>query len=184
LTAGVTTPAAHLLSNHYNQTRKRYYAELDKASKPGGNILPFIQYALQGLVEGLREQLDLIRHEQWNVSWTDFVHEQFREEKNISALRQRILVIDLSDVGVALPIDRIRDLSTTLAKAYAKKTLRTVQRDVSALEKKNLVERTPDGVRAKTEIMLAFLPKPTAFAPPINNSNGSDSSQPDLPFGS
>src|SRR5262249_16120802 len=46
LAQGVSTPAAHLLSNHYNATRKKYYGELDRASKSGGDIIPFIEYAM------------------------------------------------------------------------------------------------------------------------------------------
>jgi Fic family protein len=69
LGAGVPTPAAHLLSNHYNQTRTEYYRQLDRASKSGGEIVPFIEYAARGFVDGLREQLHKIRDQQWDVSW-------------------------------------------------------------------------------------------------------------------
>ena len=47
--AGVPTPAAHLMSNHYNQTRAEYYRQLERASQSGGDIAPFLVYALQGL---------------------------------------------------------------------------------------------------------------------------------------
>jgi hypothetical protein len=40
LSAGVPSPAAHLFSNHYNQTRAEYYRQLDRASKSGGH--PFL----------------------------------------------------------------------------------------------------------------------------------------------
>ncbi|MBV9999500.1 MAG: Fic family protein [Verrucomicrobia bacterium] len=38
LHAGIPSPAAHLLSNHYNQTRTEYYRQLRNASASGGNI--------------------------------------------------------------------------------------------------------------------------------------------------
>jgi Fic family protein len=38
--SGVPAPAAHLLSNHYNQTRTEYYRQLDHASRSGGDVLP------------------------------------------------------------------------------------------------------------------------------------------------
>src|ERR1035438_4373011 len=68
LAAGVPSPAAHLLSNHYNHTRAEYYRQLDTASKSGGEIIPFIQYAAEGLVDGLREQLQVICEQQWDVA--------------------------------------------------------------------------------------------------------------------
>ncbi|MCY3923933.1 MAG: Fic family protein [bacterium] len=53
----VPFPAALLLSNHYNLTRDRYYRELEAADR-SGTITGFVQYAVQGLVNGLREQTD------------------------------------------------------------------------------------------------------------------------------
>lgn len=38
LAAGVTTPATHLLSNHYNLTRGEYYRQLDAASRTGNPL--------------------------------------------------------------------------------------------------------------------------------------------------
>jgi Fic family protein len=37
------------LSNHYNLTRQSYYVELDRASRSGGEVLPFLLYATRGL---------------------------------------------------------------------------------------------------------------------------------------
>jgi len=182
LAEGVSTPAAQLLSNHYNLTRKRYYAELDKASKSGGDIIPFIQYATQGFVEGLREQLEFIREQQWDISWSDYVNEQFGDCKSPTELRQRRLVLDLSEArDVVTPINQIPEISVTLAKLYAKKTIRTIQRDVSALERMGLLERRPDGVRAKREKILAFLPRHVGEAIPPPQSSGSQDS-PELPL--
>jgi Fic family protein len=158
LAAGVSTPAAHLLSNHYNLTRKRYYMELDRASKSGGDIIPFLEYALQGFVDGLREQLEFIRLQQMDVAWENYVHEQFSETpESPSTRRQCHLVLDLTHHVVA-PGD-VPELSPRLSKDYAQKTIRTIQRDVKALENLGLVERLPDGmISAKFDMMAAFLP--------------------------
>ena len=67
LETGIPSPAAHLLSNHYNQTRSEYYRQLDSTSKSGGDILPFIQYAVQGFVDGLRSQLEYVWEQQWDI---------------------------------------------------------------------------------------------------------------------
>lgn len=34
---------AHLLSNHYNNTRSEYYRQLDRTSKSGGDVFPFLK---------------------------------------------------------------------------------------------------------------------------------------------
>ncbi|MDP2808126.1 MAG: Fic family protein [bacterium] len=158
LSAGVPTPAAHLLSNHYNQTRTDYYRQLDSASKSGGEILPFLAYAAQGFVDGLREQLERIRNQQWDVTWENYVHDMFHSKISRSDIRQRNLVLDISDSEKPVPPQKIAELSPRLAKAYASKTYKTIQRDLNTLEKMNLVERTADGIRAKKETILAFLP--------------------------
>jgi Fic family protein len=58
--ADVPAVSTHLLSNHYNLTRSAYYRELGNASRTGGNLLPFIWYAVEGFRDGLRDQLEAI----------------------------------------------------------------------------------------------------------------------------
>ena len=158
LSAGVPTPAAHLMNNHYNQTRSEYYRQLEAASRSGGDIIPFLEYAAQGLVDGLREQLAKIRLRQWDVAWENFVHEEFREKTGKTARRQRSLVLDLSRLEKPVQAGMVSDLSPRLAREYAGKTPKTIRRDLGALLKMDLVERTPEGFRARKEKILAFLP--------------------------
>lgn len=158
LSAGVPTPAAHLLSNHYNQTRSEYYRQLDIANKSGGDIILFLTYAVQGLVDGLREQLDVIRHQQWDVTWENYVHDMFHNKNSTSDIRQKNLVLDLSSTDKPVLPSNIIELSPRLARSYANRTPRTIQRDLNALEKMNLIERKPEGISAKKETILAFLP--------------------------
>lgn len=163
--AGVPQPACHLLSNHYNQTRSRYYQQLDHASKSGGDLLPFIEYAAQGFVDGLREQLKAVRDQQWTVSWENYIHDRFRDKDGSSHRRQRYLVLDLSLAAGFVPVGKVAELSPRVAKEYASKTGRTLLRDLKELEQAGLVERTGDGVRARREIILAFLPWRKQAAP-------------------
>ena len=158
LSAGVPTPAAHLLSNHYNQTRAEYYRQLDRASKSGGEIVPFIEYAARGFVDGLREPLRVIRDQQWDVAWRSFVHERFRDESGANAKRRRDLVLELSTAREPAAVGKITELTPRLAKTYAGISAKTLQRDLAAVEELGLIERKPEGVRAKRELILAFLP--------------------------
>lgn len=158
LAAGVPAPSAHLLSNHYNQTRPEYYRHLDMASKSGGDVIPFLEYAMQGFVDGLREQVQVIRDQQWDVVWRNYVHELFRDKNSASDVRRRHLILDLGAHEEAIPVAKLSELTPRLAKAYATKSSKTVQRDVNELERMQLIERLPGGFRARRENILAFLP--------------------------
>lgn len=157
--AGVPTPAAHLLSNHYNQTRAEYYRQLDRASQSGGDITPFLVYALQGFVDGLRAQIDQIRVQQWDVSWQNYVHDVFRGKISSGDLRRRQLLLDLSAKPEGVRRGDLPRLSPEVASLYARKTPKTLSRDVNALIGMGLMEEREDGsCRAKRETILAFLP--------------------------
>ena len=158
MSAGVPSPAAHLFSNHYNQTRSEYYRHLDHASRSGGDVVPFMAYAVRGFVDGLREQLEKIWTQQWDVVWRNFVHERFQSRNSPSDTRQRHLALDLGDGDHWMEIGRIRELTPRLAKAYAGKTPKTVQRDLNALAEMGLIARDGRKVRARREVILAFLP--------------------------
>ena len=158
LSAGVPSPAAHLFSNHYNQTRTEYYRQLDLASKSGGDIVPFIGYAVRGFVDGLREQLEKIWTQQWDVVWRNFVHERFQNRNSPTDTRQRHLALDLGDGEDWVEVGKVTELTPRLAKAYAGKTSKTVQRDLNGLVEMDLIARDGRRVRARREIILAFLP--------------------------
>ncbi len=158
LSVGVPSTAAQLLSNHYNKTRNEYYRQLDVSSKSGENVLPFIQYALQGFIDGLADQIELIKRQQLHVHWINFVHDSFRNLNSATDLRRRQLVLDLTTQTEVVPINELRHISPLIAEAYAGKTLKTMQRDINKLAKMQLVEITKKGVSVKRELMLAFLP--------------------------
>lgn len=164
LTAGVPSAAAQLLSNHYNQTRAEYYRQLERASQSSGEILPFVGYAVQGFIDGLQEQLQLIRGQQLHVHWVSFIHDQFRERNSATDIRRRHLVLDLTAAGEPVPVANVRHISPRVAEAYAGKTEKTIQRDLNELERMDLIQRTPQGIQVRRDRLLAFLPgrRPTA----------------------
>lgn len=155
--AGIPSVAAHLLSNHYNATRSNYYRELDRASKSGGDLIPLLGYAASGFVGELQQQLDVVHELVVQATWTNHVHSTY-PRPTLTSRRQRDLVL-------ALPPDRfvpradIPTLTPQLAQAYAGKHGKTVTRDLGALARLDLIEHTREGVRARREIMLAFLPR-------------------------
>ena len=158
--AGVPSPAAHLLSNHYNLTRSEYYRHLEIASAKQNGISEFIEYAVQGFVDGLHGQLTLIRHQQWQMAWRDYVYEAFRDHRTPSNQRQRDLLLALGNNRPWQSVSRkdLLNLTPDLARRYAHTTERTLSRDLNALLDKDLIMRNKHGYRARLEVVLAFLP--------------------------
>ena len=156
--AGVPTPAAHLLSNHYNTTKATYLRTLDEASHSGGDVLPFLLYAIEGLVEQLHQQLIVVQAHQITLSWRDFVYEHFRDRTAETDRRRRDLLLALSWKDEPVPRREIRTVSPKIEEAYRDKTGKTVTRDLNWLVKKMLLKEDEKGYSARTEIILGFLP--------------------------
>jgi Fic family protein len=162
IASGVPAPAAHLLSNHYNETRAAYYLALDKTSKERSPF-PFIAYALQGYADQLGEQIEKIRQTQYRAFWTNYVHSQFQGLDSSANKRRRDLLLALSDrtFGTSdwIPIARLEDVSSALRSLYAGKTSRVKIRDINALTSLDLLERQKGAVRPRFEKIEAYLPK-------------------------
>lgn len=156
--SGVPSIASHLLSNFYNRTRMEYYRQLARASKRN-DVLDFLEYAFQGLADELREQMDRVHEEQTDLAWQLYVRETLPPHNGDVGVRQEALVRAISESDTPVPLSKIDELTPFLAKAYAKKTPKTITRDLNELCDLDLLERVEDGraVRARIEQMLAFM---------------------------
>jgi cell filamentation protein, protein adenylyltransferase len=153
----VPLPAAHLLSNHYNLTRDQYYRELGEASRTS-KTTRFLGYATQGLVDGIRDQIDQVRDQQFNVTWINYVHETMGQfASSPTRDRQRSLVLAMPS-GVVVPKNDLPGLTPKLAALYAKAGPRTLSRDLNRLRDVGLVVKRPKGWRSNAVIINAFLP--------------------------
>ncbi len=163
LQAGASVPTAHLLSDHYNRTREVYYIELDKTSKREGYpVEGFVDYALQGFVDELREQITTIRAEHTRLTWQNYVHDMYPEETP-AKIRQRHLALDMLPFHWYIAND-IRTISARVAADYVGKKSKTVTRDLNELEKRNLIIRQGNRFQTNRHIIEAFkppVPKPT-----------------------
>lgn len=159
LAAGVPMPAAHLLSNHYNATRPEHYRQLQRASTSGGDLVPFLQYAIRGFVDGIRAQVERVWEQQYADRWEQFVYETFGGRIVTEAERRRLaLVLALSKQVEPVARRDIPSLSVDLAVAYAG-TQRMLSRDLNALASLGLIESIGRGHwRAKREQVVAFRP--------------------------
>lgn len=160
--AGVPTPAAHLLSNHYNHTRTEYYRHLRLASSRAaeGGVQAFIAYAARGFVDGLREQIAAVTSHVWLLTWQSYVLDRLRKTKLRPAIAYRRieLVLEISRGKEPVSIQSIRGLSPRLARLYAGKTDKTVSRDIGALENMGLVTRENGLVRVRQDDISHLLP--------------------------
>lgn len=156
--AGIPSVAAHLLSNHYNKTRAVYYRQLDRASASGGDLAPYLLYAVEGFVDLLQEQLDVVHQQMFDIAWENLVHEHYRGRPGDAVKRQRDLVIELGRADKPVPRSGLPGLSGALAAAYAAATPKTLTRDINAIAKTGLVAKVPAGYVARRAIMYAFLP--------------------------
>lgn len=151
----VSTPAAHLLSNHFNLTRSRYYEQLGSASKQTGGVASFIEYAVRGFVDGLREQLEEILEQQLIVTWRDVVNGHFHTLHGKTAERQRRLLLDL---WLPTPRREITHVSPRVAELYVGLSEKTVGRDLAALEANELIVRRDEHIAPNFGLVLEFLP--------------------------
>jgi Fic family protein len=143
--AGTPTAAAHLLSNHYNRTREAYLVALHKTSRPPRYPLGiFLEYALQGLRDELRDQIEMIQRHQQHVMWEKIVHDSFQNEDTPARKRQRHIALDM-DPLTPTPKNKMREASTRVAAEYAGAGPKTVSRDVNALLERNLIIRAGKG---------------------------------------
>ena len=172
----VPVPAAHLLSNHYNLTRDRYYRELSRASE-ARDALGFLAYAIEGFVDGIREVIDMVRRQQVQIAWINYVHEVFHDEANSKANdRQRDLVLALPMWDAVRRAD-LSGLSPKLAWLYATAGPRTMSRDLNHLQSLGLIARAGSMVRARADKILAF--RPPMGAPETTHEGGREPARPD-----
>lgn len=158
--AGVPFPSAHLLSDHYNMTRTRYYRELDRSSQihdGKGDAFGFLHYALQGFVDGLQGQCDEIQGYQLGIAWEHFIYSVFAQRpRSPSMQRRRQLVIELGRKREFVSKEDLTGLSPSIARYYADKTDKTLTRDLNWLAQKKLIVRKGKAWMANIGIMRAF----------------------------
>lgn len=158
VSSGVPSPAAHLLSNHYNLTRDRYYQRLEQSSKGQNGEAQFVEYAIEGLVDGLREQIAHVRGQQMQITWINYVHEHFQNRRMTETQRRRRELVLAMKAGEVVPRIAVDELTAPLAKLYATKQSKTVTRDLNALVEEGLIRLVPGGYMPRTEVVEAFLP--------------------------
>jgi Fic family protein len=150
--------SSSLLSDHYNRTRTRYYAKLDAASRKG-DVVGFIEYAADGFVDQLRDQIALVQSQQRRVAWVNYVHEVFQNEsQGETSKRRRALLLSMPE-DARTPRARLRRLTPELAEMYAGVGDRALSHDTGKLTSLGLLEGdAKTGFRPRVHLMDAFIP--------------------------
>ena len=159
--SGVPFPAAHLLSNHYNLTRSEYYRQLNEASRSGGEVIPFLLYAVEGLTDGLRAQIQLVQQEQMAVMWENHVHHVVTGNTP-AAHRRRTLMLELGRQEKPIRRADLMTFTPAVAREYQSKTTKTLTRDIGVLRRAELLRYSEGGWVANVGLMRAFLPDAVA----------------------
>jgi Fic family protein len=157
--AGCPDIASHILSNFYNETRNEYYRQLQRANDER-DLTCFIEYALQGLRDGLRSTLAAVQQSQFRIAWRKLVYDTFAERpitNRNTFNRQRALMLVMPNEPVSFA--EITRLTPALEALYDGLNPRTTKRDIEALERMGLIVREGDTWRAKAELLGAHIPQ-------------------------
>ncbi len=159
LQAGIPAPAVHLMSDHFNATRAEYYRQLEEASISGGDVIPFLAYAVRGFRDGLIEQLQYIRDQQVEVMWRDHLMRTFGDPTTAGDRRRLDLILDITALGKPVRPSDVTSVSGRIAKSYATRTDKTVSRDIAGLTKRKLLVVDENGnLIPNKRIILSYLP--------------------------
>ena len=159
LRGGMPDFASHILSNFYNQTRAEYYRQLDQARK-NTDLTAFIEYAVRGLKDGLLDVAETVRQHLLEVCWRNYVFEVFDTRGAGGAVdkRRRTLVLTM-DLMTKYSFGELEDVSSEVARLYARVSERTIYRDVDALQELELIVRDEDGIHINTGVLYHHMPR-------------------------
>ena len=157
VTCGVSTSAAHLISNHCNKTRDNYYKQLQYASESGGDVNRFLSYCSAGFVEGLAEQLKWIYDRQFRLTWHEYVGSQVtgrdRDMRERRALIAEVLLFHEPTAKKDIPL-----LTPELAQIYATSGPKTLARDLNELVTIGLLRAIDGAYQADSDVLMSLLP--------------------------
>lgn len=162
LRAGVPDIAAHILSNHYNETRSEYYRQLDLSSKNGGDLTGFIEYAIQGFKDGLITTLKIIQKNQLEIAWHNHIREVFHNNPDIGkgqiAKRRMQLILTLQ-MDTPYSVEQMLSTHPTLEIQYSSLSGRTLYRDIEVLKELQLLAEIDHKYYVNTDILKGTMPR-------------------------
>ena len=157
LRAGIPVPACHLLSSHYNATRGEYARQLARTSQSGGEIVPFLYYAVQGFLDGLHGQLEMLWKQHLDIVWQHHVYQHFPNQDTIDGKRRRDLLLELSKSDQAVSELALIIAIDSLGPSYKKNPF-IITKDLQWLTDEGWISKEGDSYIANKETMLNLRP--------------------------
>lgn len=156
--AGVNVRGFYSLANYYYRRRAEYVEMLNHArfvSDP--DVTPFVDFALQGMVEELRnlheEALSHVRL----FAFRDYARETLEQQGRLGTKTgERQLRFLLALAGQDAPLRDLRSGGHPLARLYRGLGAKTVSRDLNYLRQLGLIVEERGAVRANIERMNRF----------------------------
>ncbi len=149
--AGNPAIAMHLLADHYNETRREYFRQLEDASRDR-SLTSFIGYAVEGLRDGLQGLHGEVAAASFRVAWHHFIVERLAGSglrKKTVLDRRRELILSMPPGG-SFDIEEIALLDAEVAHTYGGLSRRTLQRDLVFLVETGLLTSANDRFSTNT----------------------------------
>jgi len=146
LRAGLPDIAAHVLANHYNRSRAEYAANFEFARK-SRDLSEFIDYAVVGLLDGLRETLAKVQDDAFRIVWRSLIFDAFASYTDYHKIkifkRRRALAL-------AMPPDEftpesLLQQSEELLKQYMNLDRRAILADLDVIVSLQLADKVEGG---------------------------------------
>ncbi len=148
---------SHILSNHYNETRPVYYKELEQAGKTG-DLTKFIEYALEGLRDGLDGIIGQLQNSQIEITWHKYIYDKFAEKKYTKNVFQRQRDLILSFTPGLHSFEKVSVMDPLIAKRYANLSDKTLRRDLDELIELGLVVKINSEYKANVNSIVDYFP--------------------------
>lgn len=146
LRGGLPDIAAHVLANHYNLSRTEYAANFEIGRK-SRDLSEFVDYAVVGLLDGLRETLRTVQDDAFRIVWRSLVYDVFSEYSDYHKIkifkRRRALAL-------AMPPDEftpesLLQQSEGLLRQYMNLDRRAILADLDVIVRLELADKTGKG---------------------------------------
>ncbi len=145
LRAGLPKICSHILSNFYNQTRDMYYKKIEEATARR-DFTGFLEYAVQGFLDGLESVLWQVQMAQLRNAWKVHTRDTLSPKRLLDSRKQRLqTVLDFFSVGTKYVPKDLTDKSPEIAATYARLSSTALTRDIDDLEAFGLLMKTEGG---------------------------------------
>lgn len=162
LRAGLPDLCAHILVDHYNNSRQEYATHFDNARKKR-SLTEFMQYAIIGLRDGLRQTMHQLQEHTFSLAWRSTVYDRFNDYTDYS---KKTIFKRRRNLALAMPLHEEFYPSKLIAehphlfKAYENLGARSLRGDMETIVTLGLARESDDGrFKACTEQLLAQVAK-------------------------